>query len=76
MKITPVNFLIFCCLVCMVSLITLAIRSKPNGRKPKDIDVSGYYRIVKIEGREYLLSNKNLTPLNPCRCQCSQDSVK
>jgi hypothetical protein len=76
MKITPVSFLIFACAVCLAGLLTLAIRSNPNGRKPKEIDASGYYRIVKIEGREYIVSNKNLTPINKCCGHCCQDSVK
>jgi hypothetical protein len=76
MKITPVDFLIFCSIVCLTGLAMLAFRSTSNGRDPKDIDVSGYYRIVKIEGREYILSNKNLTPLTPCGCRCRPDSVQ
>jgi hypothetical protein len=80
MKITPIDFLFAMVIIALVGLLALNLKfaffKRQNGREPKEIDVSGYYRIVKIEGREYIMSNKNLTPLNPCRCQCRQDSVK
>ena len=81
MKITPVNFLFAMIIIALVGLLALNVKfaffTKPkNGREPKEIDVSGYYRIVKIEGREYILSSKNLTPLNPCCGHCCKDSVK
>ncbi len=73
MKITPINFLIFSCVVCVIGLITFAIKSNPIGRKA-ETDSGAYIRILKIEGREYILSNKPLTPLHPCSCKC--DSTK
>jgi len=73
MKITPNNFLIFSCLVCVIVLIILAIKSNPIGRKAKT-DSGAYIRIVKIEGKEYILSKDPLTPLHLCSCKC--DSTK
>jgi hypothetical protein len=72
------NFEIFAIAVVSIAVGTvifaISYLSKPNGREPKEIDSSGYYRIIKIEGREYIVSNKNLTPLHSCSCKC--DSVK
>jgi hypothetical protein len=73
MKITLINFLIFSSLVCLVGLIILAITAKPIGRKV-ETNSGAYIRILKIEGREYIISDKPLTPHHPCSCKC--DSIE
>jgi hypothetical protein len=73
MKILTTDFLIFFSVICVIGLVVLLLTSNPIGRKAKT-DSSAYFRIVKIEGREYILSHKPLTPLHSCSCKC--DSVK
>ena len=75
MKILTTDFLIFFSIICVIGLVVLALTSNPIGRKA-ETDSGAYIRILKIEGREYILSNKPLTPLHPCSCKCDSIAQK
>lgn len=74
MKIDYFYFLLIACGVCLIGLIVLSIKS-PNGREPKEINAVGRYRIIKIEGQEFIRHRGNLVPLHCCNC-CKSDTVK